>query len=187
LGNLTIGNQNAQVTPILASGQIRIVLSWGETPDDLDSHLFGTMNAGTVFHTYYGNEEYYQGEVLMANLDLDDTDSYGPETTTIYHQENGIYKFSVHDYTNGDETNSTALANSGACVRVYIGGSSVKTYYVPNLPGTLWDVFEYNSVTGTFTDLNRMSYEYPESPADMMYSLTGIGGPKEKQKDYQLQ
>jgi len=39
LGNITQVDQNAAVSPNLSTGEIRIVLTWGATPNDLDSHL----------------------------------------------------------------------------------------------------------------------------------------------------
>ncbi|MCW8631650.1 hypothetical protein OQH38_16240, partial [Acinetobacter baumannii] len=54
-------------------GSMRIVLTWGEKPLDLDSHLNYSNQ-----HIYWSNKEGHQ-----ANLDVDDRDSYGPETITI--------------------------------------------------------------------------------------------------------
>ena len=158
LGNKTISNQNGDVTPVLGDGEIRIVLTWGQTPDDLDSHLTGPTSGINKFHTYYRNQTYSENNLTMVALDVDDTTSYGPETTTIYYQLEGIYKFSVHDYTNRDQSYSMALANSSACVKVYMGVTSIVTYYVPYQAGTVWDVFEYNSITGVLTILNTMYY-----------------------------
>lgn len=166
LGNTTIGNQNGEVTPILAVDEIRIVLAWGETPYDLDSHITGPADGASRFHVYYSNQNYYEAGILMCNLDVDDTSSYGPETITIYKQSDGIYRYAIHDYSNRNSSSSMALANSGAYVRVYIEsshGSEVRSYYVPHLEGTVWNVFEYDSVTGTFTDLNTMEYIYTPS------------------------
>ena len=158
IGGTTTLNQNATITPILSSGETRIVLTWGLTPPDLDSHLTGPMVEGGRFHVYFSNQEYYFNDMLYVGLDLDDTTSYGPETTTIYQQISGVYRFSVHDYTNSWRSNSTALSNSGAQVRVYRGSTLVATFNVPaNQGGTLWTVFELNG--DVITPVNAMSYE----------------------------
>lgn len=159
LGNQSIPNQNGFVTNGLVPDQLRIILKWGSSPRDLDSHLVGPSTSGGRFHTYYSNKDYYSSE-LMANLDLDDTDGDGPETTTIYETSPGIYTFLVHDYTNRSATNSSALANSGAYVEIFIGVSeiAVHRFDVPNLPGTLWTVFSYNANTGEILPINTMSY-----------------------------
>lgn len=96
------------------------MLTWGEYPSDLDSHLYYFDDDGGNFHTCYYNKDYREGETLVANLDLDDTTSYGPETSTVYQvAENGVYSFYVHDYTNKDSDSSTAMSNSGAQVKLF--------------------------------------------------------------------
>lgn len=107
-------------------GLLQIVLTWGETPRDLDSHLLGPAdeNGDDYFHVYYRDKNAYSedGDVI-ANLDLDDTSSYGPETTTIYKGFTGRkYSFYVYDYTNGEDDASTELSASSAKVTVYRGG-----------------------------------------------------------------
>jgi hypothetical protein len=52
---------------------MRIVLTWGERPADLDSHI-----------TYPGNHIFFRSKKgTDANLDVDDTTSFGPETITL--------------------------------------------------------------------------------------------------------
>lgn len=159
LGEQSIPNQDGFVTNGLMPDQLRIVLKWGSSPRDLDSHLVGPATSGGRFHTYYSDKNYYSSD-LMANLDLDDTSSYGPETTTIYETSPGIYTFLVHNYSNRSSSNSSSLANSGAYVEVYLGVSDIVAHRfdVPNLPGTLWTVFSYNSNTGEILPINTMSY-----------------------------
>jgi hypothetical protein len=69
---------NIVVTPEVTEGQLRIVLTWGATPSDLDSYLFGPPSANN-YHVFYASDN----APPYANLDLDDTDSFGPETITI--------------------------------------------------------------------------------------------------------
>ena len=158
LGGTSTGNQNGTLTPILAAGETRIILTWGASPADLDSHLTGPLATGSGrFHVYYSNNSYSAGGVSYADLDLDDTTSYGPETTTIRQQTSGSYRFSVHDFTNRSSNSSTALSLSGAKVLVYRGSNLVATFFVPSgQPGTLWTVFELNE--GTVTPINQMSF-----------------------------
>jgi hypothetical protein len=106
-----------------------------------------------------------------VTLDLDDVTSYGPETTTIYQQIGGVYRFSVHDYTNKESSSSTALSNSFAQVKVYRGSNLVATFNVPpNRGGTLWTVFELSG--STMTPVNKMSYE---SAPTSIQSFSNIG------------
>lgn len=160
IGGQTTPNQNGSVTPIIPAGQTRIILTWGENPWDLDSHLTGPLPDGSRFHLYYPYAETNAGSPWpeYVKLDLDDVISYGPETTTIYQQINGVYRFSVHDYTNLYSSSSYALSNSGAQIRVYRGSNLIATFNVPaNRGGTLWTVFDMSG--NTITPINTMSYE----------------------------
>jgi hypothetical protein len=134
----------------------RIVLTWGANPTDLDAHFTGpTSTAGTRFHVYYSDQGNATAEPF-ATLDVDETDGFGPETITLVQQRNGVYRYSVHDYSNSDLNPSSALAASGARVDLYLGGALVHTWFVPNQPGTLWTVFELNGAT--VTPVNSMTY-----------------------------
>lgn len=167
LGGMTIDNQNGYVSNALADSKLRIVLTWGESPSDLDSHLVGPTADGSKFHVYYSNKTYGS----EADLDVDDTSSYGPETVTIHKFNEGIYTYAIHDYTNRSSTYSTAMANSGAQVKVYRGAVLLATYNVPsNKDGTLWTVFTYDSATGQFTTVNTMTYD--STPGGSLLSVT---------------
>ncbi|MEN6349748.1 MAG: S-layer homology domain-containing protein, partial [Syntrophomonas sp.] len=170
VGGQANDNQNATVTHPLSSGQTRIVLTWGENPSDLDSHLTGPGENGSTFHIYYSNPGYYLNDgTRMADLDVDDTSSYGPETTTIYNQQSGVYTFYVYNYSQNYGSN---LSNSGAQVKVYRGDSLAATFNVPGGSECLtWKVFELNG--DTITPKNEMSNDYPGSDA---YSVNGGQG-----------
>ncbi len=141
---VVLGNQsqtyNFTLSPILSEGEVRIVLTWGETPRDLDSHLIKIKNGSIVYHVYYGHRTESE-----AFLDVDDTSSYGPETITILNLDtNAKYIYKVHNYSAGHSLTDTTLAHSGAKVTVY-WGEQVFNFTVPNEPGTVWTVFEINN------------------------------------------
>lgn len=124
---------------------MRIVLSWGQQPYDVDSHL--SYQGGYVC--------YYQKDAVNANLDVDDTDSYGPETITITKKLEGKkYVYAVHNFSDKDENNNSNLSNiSNAKVYVYIGNTLIKTYYVPQgKRGTVWIPFIIDE-TGNIVDV----------------------------------
>lgn len=128
---------------------MRIVLSWGRTPSDLDAHLAYGSN-----HIFWSNK---LGS--NANLDVDDVDSYGPETITINQRNNGQeYVFAVHDYSDLNDPLTTRLSYSQAKVFVYIGESLVRTYYMNanGQQGNLWTVFKING-NGEMQDINTIS------------------------------
>ena len=139
------------ISPVMQNlDGMRVVLSWGQTPTDLDSHI-----------VYPGNHVYFEHkEGTDANLDVDDTDSYGPETVTLQKKHFGeTYVYAVHNYSNRGTPQSSALSASQAKVFVYIGQSLVRTYYVPaNQPGNLWTVFRVTG-SGELQDINRVSDE----------------------------
>lgn len=153
LGGITNEEQNGVVNPVLVSGEMRIVLSWGTNPYDLDSHLTGptSNNSSDKFHVYF-----YEPTSTYINLDRDDVSSYGPETTTVQQQFEGLYRYSIHDYTNGDSSSSNALANSRAQVKVYNNNGLIAEFNVPNQAGTLWTVFEMRD--SQITPVNNMTY-----------------------------
>ena len=137
------------LSPVLKDlDSMRIVLNWGKNPLDLDSHLSYKNQ-----HIYWDNK---QG--LSANLDVDDVDSYGPETVTIDKKLDGqYYVYSVHDYSNRERPNTNSLSNSQAKVMVYAGESLIRSYYVPTAKtGNLWTVFRI-SPEGEIQDINRIS------------------------------
>lgn len=144
----------------IGDDSFRVVLTWGEYPRDLDSHMYLVNNDETIFHTWYVGKDYYRDSEMTANLDLDDTDSYGPETSTVYNvDDDGTYSFYVHDYTNRYSSNSKAMSNSGAQVKLFSGDSLVATFNIPeNREGTLWHVFDYDAATDEFKYVNEFSY-----------------------------
>jgi len=133
---------------------IRIVLTWGAEPRDLDSHLVGPGIGlfSQRFHIYFGEKNYYKNgsysadsKDYAADLDYDDTTSFGPEITTIHSLTPGDYYFYVHDYTNGSSTDSKEMANSNAQVKIYYNDSHnlQQTFNVDkNSSGTYWNVFK---------------------------------------------
>ena len=157
VGEKTTGNQNCSITPNLPEGQVRIVLEWGASPSDLDSHLVNKTQNIHIFFPDDTKKAVVQGREV-ANLDVDDTSSYGPETTTILKQLPGKYTFYVHDYTNKDvRQNAKYMARSGATVTVYVGDQDPIVFRVPDREGTLWEVFSLEN--GVITPGGAFTYE----------------------------
>ena len=137
------------ISPAMTSlDGMRVVLSWGEKPFDLDSHLI--FPGG---HIYFDSKE-----GTDANLDVDDTDSYGPETVTISKKHFGeSYIYAVQDYSNKGLPNSNYLSASKAKVFVYVGSSLVRSYSVPaGKRGNIWTMFKLNP-NGEFEDINSVT------------------------------
>lgn len=126
-------NQDIILSKTVGTGEARIVLTWSSSPRDLDSYLVGTLDDGTnVFTSFYN-----QKSGSNAELDIDNTSGYGPETTTIYNL-NGKFRFLVLDYTG-----SGAMSRSGATVTVYLPDQPVQTIQInTGITGNVWSVVE---------------------------------------------
>lgn len=153
----------------LAADEVRIILSWGENPRDLDSHLTGpssssdgsSTDSDNRIHVYFSARS---GDV--ANLDTDDTSSYGPETITIspfsagQNLRQGLYRYSVYHYAGTSD-----ITNSNASVSLQYG--SVNRTYSPPAGASgdndLWTVFElYVDANGGITvyDVNTIDTSF---------------------------
>ena len=137
---------------------LRVILTWGNTPRDLDSHLTGpNPSDADRFHVYYANR-LDSGTAPFAGLDLDDTNGSGPETVTIGRLNSGSYRYSVQDFSNRNSSASTALGASGAKVQLVSRYGTIREWFVPHQSGTLWTVFELSGdiANPTITDRNTM-------------------------------
>lgn len=153
LPNVVKANQDFSMSPTMSDGEYRIVLKWGENPCDLDSHLVGPTDTDGRFHIYFNNKTYYQNSKLVANLDKDDVNGNGFETTTIYEGNSGKYYFYVHHFAG-----SGSISTSDAQVTVYNGDSVIATYNAPiNQDGLYWNVFVLDTVKNKLTPVNTMT------------------------------
>ena len=167
-GNGTLNPSSESTIP---SGEMRIILTWGETPRDLDSHLTGpSVDGNGQFHVWYANKDYIEGDQMAANLDLDDTTSFGPETVTVYQMSTrGIYRYYVHDFTNKANGSSRQMSDSGAQVNVYFGEVLYATFHVPaDQAGTRWHVFDLDAGRKILTPVNEMAHGSVPSSSRMM-------------------
>ncbi|MEB1808188.1 MAG: InlB B-repeat-containing protein [Bacillaceae bacterium] len=131
-----------------------VVLTWGERPRDLDAHLTGPRaNGDGRFHVFYGNRSYTEGGVTYAELDVDETGGNGVETITSFREINGIYRYSVHNFSN-----EMPLAGSGAKVELYKEGNLIRTFRAPaGGSERYWHVFEIEN--GSLRQIDRLSNE----------------------------
>ncbi|MFH0882205.1 MAG: carboxypeptidase regulatory-like domain-containing protein [bacterium] len=144
------------LSPVLNPGEgaYRFVLSWGEQPYDLDSHLFIPPINEIPYHVWYGG----RGEVTdppYATLDVDDTNGYGPETITIYQMVDGTYAYYVHNYSGYPD-----IAGSGATVSIYNENGLVQQVTVPSSgDGTWWRVCTIDGIYVTI--YNEVQVDMP--------------------------
>jgi len=160
--------QDFALVPLSEEEGYRFILSWGLEPDDLDSHMWVPLGSA-YYHIYYVDEGYLDQEPY-AQLDIDDTDSYGPETITIRKHNDETPQLSM-DYYEGEYIYAVkhysgllSIPESGAVVRIYNGNTLVRTINAP--AGTAYDdwywyVGRLNCRTGAWTLVNTYSASSP--------------------------
>lgn len=179
-GNPNVNIKNATLSPIVDDSVYRVVLGWGESPHDLDSHLRSKNT-----HVYFASKN-----STYAQLDYDITKSFGPETTTITNLAAiGGFTYMVHDYTNRVSSSSSEMSYSTAIVSIYKGSELIRVYHVPEgISGTVWNVFSI-SADGTITDLNTFEYQISSSQVGNSFSGNSLGlfsiDYDDKLKDYE--
>ena len=138
VGATTLSGQDVLLTPIGSPTEMYIVLTWGEVPRDLDSHLIVPGFASDVAYYNRGNLT----SAPFAQLDIDDTSGFGPETITITQVLPGRYTYYVYNYSG-----SPLLETASAKVEVFRGSTRIATFDVPNEAGRIWTVFTMDGTT----------------------------------------
>lgn len=173
VGGSTVPSQDVALSPVGSVAAVRVVLTWGASPSDLDSHLTGPIaGSASRFHVFYANRGGCNS-APFACLDVDDISSFGPETITISQLFDGVYRYSVQNFSasgNGGNATSTTLASSNARVEVYVNNALRETFSVPQQAGTLWTVFSMDR-SGNIVPINTVTGNAP--PA---IRIGGTGG-----------
>jgi uncharacterized protein YjdB len=157
IGGITTSNQNVSLVP--GTG-LRITLTWGANPRDLDSHLFGPAASGGRFHTWFAGRNGPDGE----RLDNDFTGGFGPENTTVPTPLPGVYRFYVQHFSG-----SSSMAAGNATVTVTLNGIQLGTFHPPARPneqnGDIWEVFSLSgsTITAINTFVSGSSGTVPEA------------------------
>ncbi len=158
------GNADSTITACLALGQagsvVTMKLTWGEVPADLDSHLV-TPSGETVFYGRRGNPV----AAPFANLDVDDTSSFGPEVITLTKLMVGTYKYAINNFS------GQALGLfSGASTRVELSvpGRALELFVPPTTGETndtnWWLLFEMDVDASCNITLRRTAAFSTEAP-----------------------
>ncbi|MFA6545101.1 MAG: immunoglobulin domain-containing protein [Limisphaerales bacterium] len=161
--NLLVGITNQYefaISPNIGDpNTIRLVLTWGASPTDLDSHLLTPAVAGQFYHIYFSDRGTVAGPPF-ANLDVDDVTSYGPETITITNTSPGTYTYYVYQYSSVG-----SIVGSGAAARIYTAAGLASTLTVPATGvGRYWYVCQIDGLTKAVTLLNYVSNSPPSLP-----------------------
>lgn len=135
-------------------------LTWGESPRDLDGHLW-LPNGDHVFY-------FLKGSLTArpwANLDVDDTTSFGPEIITLRRLMVGTYTYIVNNFHA-----SFGPGMTGSPTRVELDISGVGSAFTPPLAegsSTWWTVLTFTvdaRCNITVTPVNAWSVTEPVVP-----------------------
>ncbi len=153
---------NISLSPTITGNTLRIVLNWGATPEDLDSHLLTPSIGGSTYHVYFGDEGSATNPPY-AILDHDETNGYGPETITISQFYTGRYKYYVHRYSS-----DASLTTSRAVVQIYGASGLLSTFQVPTTgSGDYWYVCDIDGATRAITPVNMIQTSEVASLRDL--------------------
>ncbi len=150
--NINAGNRfrNIILSPESEIIDYRIVLEWGQTPLDLDSHLKKANN--NISFNNIGNKM----TAPFAFLDIDDVNGFGPETITIYKLNNDSCKFYVQNFSMIPD-----IKNSNAVITLYSGSGFLRRYKLPDSgTGLYWYVFDITP-EGNIVDKNFITSDEP--------------------------
>jgi hypothetical protein len=128
------------LSKVLPPGSWRAVVSWDKRSRDIDSHTY--FGPGESKHAYWPSR-YRRMTAPMTggigvDLDRDDVNGFGPETTTFKNvgkckeKGNCLIKFKIKNYSRRDK----ALGDSGVKIVLYNGNSVHSTYEIKPEIGT---------------------------------------------------
>jgi hypothetical protein len=149
------------------AGSYKIILTWGFNPQDLDSHLTGPDGSGGREHISYWNPI---AADTSCSLDLDDSWRYGPETVSIKGFKDGVYRYSVHNFSDQTNTGVTGIYNSPARVEIYGSEGLLHEFLAPAISdavGNTWRVFEVSVNENDINIIPVNTYLFAEDDADM--------------------
>lgn len=153
---------------------LRVILTWDREPEDLDAHMLIPGGADLSNHeseqdkaakkkgaNVHWSESGSKDAPYYTILDVDDLDSFGPETMTVYKvHEKGTYHYYVHNFSEHPD-----IKVSKAKVEVYTAAGLFKTFRVPATgSGLFWDVFTMDGATMKISEVNKLTDVEPALP-----------------------
>ena len=141
----------------------KIQLTWGQRPEDLDTHFYGPNGEDDRFHVYYSNRNFIQSGNNIF-LDVDDTSSYGPEIVTVPDFTiPGTYRYGVYNFSRTGE-----IQRRETKVEVILDG--IRTVFTPPEGNAelWWHVFEIevnDNLSYDLVPINQWSTTDPDSVA----------------------
>lgn len=157
-----IGPQGRQgvtfaLSPALKPGQLRVVLTWGPEPKDLDAHMW--LPNERPYHVFFQTSPNHRGfmdEFPLTKLDVDSRDGSGVETITINQFFPGEYLYAINVFSL-----TGSFPASGARVIIYQERSVIAAFAAPQVPAKWWTVFKVDGIARAITPINQVSNESP--------------------------
>ncbi|MCM5679274.1 carboxypeptidase regulatory-like domain-containing protein [Schlegelella sp. S2-27] len=138
---------------------VSVKLTWGAEPDDVDSHLY--LPDGS--HIWYQDEGTLTA-APWANLDVDDTTSFGPEVVTVRRLMVGTYRYAVNNYS---ETYDPGMTQSP--VRVEFNANGTRRVFTPPsgeaAGNDWWTVFSFTVDAQCRISITPVNTWSPSAPA----------------------
>lgn len=156
-GKTAFASKEISVSGAFASLPLFTELRWNTNFSDVDFHLLrpnNDLNAlWTINDCFYRNARTSWG----AELDVDDTNGYGPEHITIPQvTQNGVYRLFIHYFNNSSAGSTdafvTVAVRDGALVNF---GPYKLTDDGGNNAGDIWEVCTIEFPAGTITPVNK--------------------------------
>eukprot|EP00746_Dinoflagellata_sp_MGD_P164722 gnl/MRDRNA2_/MRDRNA2_93532_c0_seq1.p1 gnl/MRDRNA2_/MRDRNA2_93532_c0~~gnl/MRDRNA2_/MRDRNA2_93532_c0_seq1.p1 ORF type:complete len:1002 (+),score=176.74 gnl/MRDRNA2_/MRDRNA2_93532_c0_seq1:161-3007(+) len=159
------------LSKVLPPGQWRVVVSWDKRSRDVDSHTW--FGPGDSKHVYWPSRfrriTAPQTGGISVDLDRDDVNGFGPETTTFKNvgkckiKGNCLIKFKIKNYSYRDK----ALGDSGVKIVLYNGNSVHSKYEIlPDVgqakPGYIEPIFTIDATEGATKIVYEGEYSYPK-------------------------
>jgi hypothetical protein len=142
-----------------ARNAVNIKLTWGQDPSDADSHLFTPSGD----HIYYSRKGSLTA-APFANLDVDDTSSFGPEVITINRLMVGTYTYGVNKFSGSGTLSASPIRvelNSNGNQRIFTppAGEGATSRFV-----TLFNLVVDGACGVTVTPVNTWQDSVPLTP-----------------------
>lgn len=138
------------------SGEMRIILTWGLEPLDLNAHVKTPEIDEQRYHIFFASRG-DSSEAPHVWFDRDDADSYGPETITFHQTHSGIYYYFIYNFSQEPE-----LTVSEAKVSIYDRSGLSQTFNIPaEGEGLYWYVCDIDLRNNTITPINRIQESEP--------------------------
>jgi PKD repeat protein len=157
---------------------LRLVLNWGARPRDLDAHLWTPAADPAPYEVFYAaGHRGSTNSPPYAQLDVDQTAGFGPETITIARWVPGTYRYFVENYK-AEQGDTGELTNSLAVVQIYTDQGLLQTIVAPTVGvGDYWEVCDVEGSSGAITVINSIQATKPAPPANVGSGQTPASQP----------